>query len=358
MGLENRDYYRDGSYTDSVAGWGVSFTPVVKYLILANAIVFLLQIFLVRKMSPEEIDQQINEQMAQYEKMLKATQYAPPDPNEDEDEDAQEKSDAAREKALRQYRQHMASALAETSRISAVQKWCELDPKKTVYQGQIWRLLTCAFCHDRVQIWHIVFNMVLLYWFGTRLESMYGSREFLLFYLAAAVSGSIAYVALALYTGSNVPAIGASGAVMGVMMLYAIYYPFETVMIFWLIPVPIWILLSLYVLYDLHPVLLALAGDKLYSQIAHAGHLGGLAFGFLYWKTGVRLEAPLDRTPRLLRGPRPQAKPKPVPAPQPDALTDQVDAILQKITEQGQASLTAEEKAILHNASARYRRKS
>src|SRR5207248_10466 len=197
-------------------------------------------------------------------------------------------------------------------RVSVVQEWFELDPEKTVRQGQVWRLVTCAFCHDRLAIWHIAVNMILLFWFGTRLESMYGSREFLLFYLAAAVAGSAAYVALALYTDSNVPAIGASGAVMGVMMLYTIFYPFETFLFCWIFPVPLWILLSIYVLYDLHPVLLALSGDRLYTGVAHAGHLGGLAFGLLYWKLGVRLEAPFGRGgPRRLvrRPPHPSAGP-------------------------------------------------
>ena len=48
MGFESRDYFRDGSYTDSLSGWGVDFTPVVKYLIIANVVVFLLQILLTR----------------------------------------------------------------------------------------------------------------------------------------------------------------------------------------------------------------------------------------------------------------------------------------------------------------------
>src|ERR1700683_4013794 len=111
-------------------------------------------------------------------------------------------------------------------------------------EGQLRRLITSAFCHQRFGLWHILFNMLMLYWFGTRLERMYGPREFLLFYLAAAVCSSLAYVGLAFYTGSNVPAIGASGAVMGVMMLYVIYYPFETFLIFWVMPVPLWALLA------------------------------------------------------------------------------------------------------------------
>ena len=65
---------------------------------------------------------------------------------------------------------------------------------------------------------------------------------------------------------------------MGVMMLYVIYYPFERFMLFWFIPVPLWLLLAGYILFDLHPVLLTLAGDQPFSQVAHAGHLGGLGF--------------------------------------------------------------------------------
>ena len=97
-----------------------------------------------------------------------------------------------------------------------------------VYQGQVWRLLTHAFCHDRYGVFHILFNMLFLYWFGCTLESMYGSREFLLFYLAAAVFAGLAFVGLDLYTGSRIPGIGASGAVMAVTMLYAMHFPRDT----------------------------------------------------------------------------------------------------------------------------------
>src|SRR5262249_45776503 len=135
-------------------------------------------------------------------------------------------------------------------RSSIVQDWLELDPKKTVEQVQLWRLVTSAFCHDRYGFWHILFNMLLLFWFGQRLERMYGSAEFLLFYLAATVCASLAYVGLAYYNGSRMPAIGASGAIMAIMMLYVIYYPQEQFLLFWFIPVPLWVLVSAYALFD------------------------------------------------------------------------------------------------------------
>jgi membrane associated rhomboid family serine protease len=342
MGLESRNYYRDGSYTDSLSGWGIDFTPVVKRLILANVAVFLLQIFFTRPVTPQLPEG--------FEKGLENSPAVKDAPEGEK-----------REEALRKAREAMEEMMERMPgiRASVVQDWLQLDPKKTVEGGQLWRLLTCAFCHDRLAIWHILFNMLLLYWFGTRLERMYGGREFLLFYLAAAVCGSLAYVGLAYYTGSNTPAIGASGAVMGVMMLYVIFYPNETILLFWFIPTPLWIVLSLYVLYDLHPVLLALAGDKMFTGVAHAGHLGGLAFGFLYWKFNLRLETLFGR--KVRRWPRREPRPLPareiLPFREPDPLSERVDEVLQKISEQGKESLTDEERDVLIRASEKFRGK-
>jgi hypothetical protein len=147
------------------------------------------------------------------------------------------------------------------------------------------------------------------------------------------------------------------------MMLYTIFYPFETFLLLWLLPVPLWALLGVYVLFDLHPVLLALAGNQIFTGVAHAGHLGGLAFGYVYWRLGLRLEAPLEHTrvPRVRRPvrqkPDPQAEPPILAHPQRDALNEQVDELLRKISEQGQASLTPEEREVLLRASARIREK-
>ncbi len=360
MGLENRDYVRDGSYTAALTGFGVSFTPVVKYLIIANVIVFLLQIFVVRTrlpVLPDVFKAKLDQTAAQ---RAKDGTIAKNDRDPDDEDDDAVIDPRQQEEVGRRARRVMEQLMSQMPgmRVSIVQEWFELDPHKTVYQGQVWRLVTCAFCHSRLAIWHILFNMVLLYWFGTRLESMYGSREFLLFYLAAAVAGSVAYVALALYTDSNAAAIGASGAVMGVMILYTVWYPFETFLLCWVFPVPIWILMCVYVLYDLHPVLLALSGDQLYTGVAHAGHLGGLAFGLVYWQFGLRLEAPFTRTrrPRIVRKlAKPVMETTVCSEPQRDGLDEQVDEILRKISTQGKESLTEQERTILKQASVKYR---
>ncbi len=243
-------------------------------------------------------------------------------------------------------------------RISVVQEWLQLETRK-VLRGQVWRLLTCAFCHDRTAIWHLVFNMLFLFWFGITLESMYGSREFLLFYLAAAVVASLAYVGLDLLTRESMPAIGASGAVMAATMLYAIHYPRSVVYVMWVIPVEVRWLVVFYVIFDLHPVLLALAGDRMDTGIAHAAHLGGLAFGYLYWKFDLRL-SPFVNALRIPRWRHPFRRravrlftPTAGDAETSANLDAQVDEILRKIGSQGRASLTRREQEILATASRR-----
>jgi membrane associated rhomboid family serine protease len=246
-----------------------------------------------------------------------------------------------------------------SQQISVVQQWFELDSNKVVYSGQIWRLLTHAFCHDRHSIFHILFNMLLLFWFGRTLELMYGSREFLLFYFTSAVAGGIAYVGMDLYTGSNVPAIGASGAVMAVMMLYTVHFPRETILVFYVIPVEMRFLMALYAMWDLHPILLILAGDPVWTGVAHAAHLGGLVFGFLYGHYTWRLERLGDRFSGLSVGTKSRPRLRilhpepPETRSYPDAR--RLDEVLEKISSRGQDSLTEEERTILRAASEKLR---
>ena len=357
MGLENRDYYRQASAYRGDGSWGLDYlTPVVKYIILANVAVFLLQIFVVRTVAPLEWMRKLNPEI---DKLLTA--------KEDQDPDALE----ALKKKHPQLADDLADQLADgfsafTPKISIVQEWFELDTAKVIHQGQIWRVLTHAFCHDRYAIYHIVINMLLLYWFGTTIEAMYGPREFLLFYLTGAVVAGLAFIGLDLQTGSRIPGIGASGAVMAVMMLYTIHFPYETIRVFWFFPLEMrWLMLG-YVIFELHPILLALAGDRIFTGIAHSAHLGGLAFGFLYARFEWRLDPLLDwisrpRRPSWSRRRRPRlhVAPSPVSPPEPEPSADmaRVDALLQKISATGQASLTDEERELLRTASERLRNK-
>jgi membrane associated rhomboid family serine protease len=241
---------------------------------------------------------------------------------------------------------------------SLVQRWLSLDVDK-VMDGQIWRLWTCALVHNALSVWHILVNMLVLVWFGRSLELHYGSREFLLFYLCGVLVASLCHIALQLTLGERVPAIGASGGVMAVFCLFAMWNPGYTVSLYFFIPVPvIWLLIS-YVIYDLHPVVLELTGTSSQSGTAHAAHLGGVGFAFLYYQSGWLLESCFNRL--LVRSTSQGRKPikfSPRQKEQQHRQEQQVDVILAKISSEGEASLTANERAILLAASQRYKTRS
>lgn len=236
-----------------------------------------------------------------------------------------------------------------------------------VFHGQVWRLVTYAFCHDYHGLpFHILFNMLFLYWFGATLERMYGTREFVLFYFAGALVSGAANLALSFALRDSTPAIGASGAVMAVVMLYAIHFPRDE-MYFFLFRVQIRFLVLFYVVVDLLPVLQAVGGEGRSDNVAHMAHLGGLAFGYLYYHFGLRLDrgwASLKRlrAPRIRMKRRPESirlfEPEDREVPREDRsenLDVKVDAILAKIQAHGEASLTDQERDILRRASQRYK---
>jgi membrane associated rhomboid family serine protease len=251
-----------------------------------------------------------------------------------------------------------------------VTKALDLNTEEIVYHGQIWRLLTAAFLHGG--FWHILFNMLFLWWFGHDMEDIYGSREFLAFYIAATLISSVAYVAWQLVDGSRTPAVGASGAVMAVMVLFAMHYPHYKIYMFWFIPISIWLFVLFKVLEDAY---VFLSGQ--FSMVGVTAHLGGAAFGFLYFKREWRVLNALSWLPsfsslrRQVR-PRPRlrlyqedvdADVEPVPTTSAPAsavdeqLEAQLDAVLAKVARSGKESLTENERQILLRASEIYKRR-
>ena len=240
-----------------------------------------------------------------------------------------------------------------------IQRWLELDADRVFPGFQLWRLVTYAFCHSEDSIWHIFMNMLALWFFGPTLERMYGTREFTWFYLlAAAVAGTV-FLGLELLMGQVIlPMIGASGAVMAVLMLYAIHYPRQVVRIWGIIPIEVRWIVGLFIIIDLFPVLRSLGGrvDQM-DNVAHSAHLGGVMFAYLYFKLQWRFERlslgfrlPEWFSRRAPRGNLRLYEP-------PDKLDEQVDAILEKISHSGESSLTDQEREVLKAASNRYKRR-
>lgn len=172
-----------------------------------------------------------------------------------------------------------------------------------------YQLFTHMFSHAPGTLFHILFNMLTLWMFGKVLENVWGPQRFLLFYFAcglgaAALHLTVQYlrcqelltsfnandmVAVQQQMGAVSPALGASGAVMGVMVAFAYLFP-NTELYIMLIPVPVkakWAMLGLAAI-DLFGGVASVTGDN----IAHFAHLGGALTGFLlvwYWnKTNRR----------------------------------------------------------------------
>jgi membrane associated rhomboid family serine protease len=238
-----------------------------------------------------------------------------------------------------------------------------------VLHGQVWRLLTGAFLHSFP--WqHIVFNMLILWWAGSEVEDIYGPREFLLFYLSAAVVSSAAYVLwdfLAHPAGERSTALGASGAVTATLMLFALHYPNRTVLLFFILPVPVLVMVVLYVALDA----LGLMGLRPEERIGFAAHLGGAAYGFLYykfhwrvmnlWPSGWR-RWKVGRPRPTLRVFREEPEQVPVSAPAETSpsesqLEAELDEVLAKVARQGKSSLTEREQQVLLRASEIYRQR-
>lgn len=148
-----------------------------------------------------------------------------------------------------------------------------------------WTLVTYMFLHAG---WgHIIFNMIGLFFFGPRLEDRLGGRTFLTLYFLSGFGGAV----FSFLFARQYPVIGASGAVYGVLLGFAMYWPRERIYLWMILPVEAWLLATLLILGSLWAGVTGTA-----SRTAHFAHLGGLAFAFAYlkwadWRRGASQRA-------------------------------------------------------------------
>jgi rhomboid family protein len=248
-----------------------------------------------------------------------------------------------------------------------ITSWLILDVN-AVLHGEVWRLLTYAFLHDVGNIWHIVFNMLFLWWFGNDVEDLYGPKEFLAFYLVSAFLGGVAYQVAGILSPAGIgPCLGASGAVTAVMVLFACHFPTRMILLFFFFPVPIWLFVGFQVAQDVF----VFANKGMSSGVAVIVHIAGAAFGFVYYKTRLRLMnfwpdwkswRKARHRPRLRIYHEEHAEPVAV-ASTPSAqdmdeqLEAKLDAVLEKVARSGQDSLSEPERQILLRASEIYKRR-
>ena len=218
-----------------------------------------------------------------------------------------------------------------------IYEWLSVDSTNLSRSLQLWRLIGYQFLHDPTNPWHIILNMVGLYFLGPTLERFWHSKKFLYFYLTCGAAGGMFYLLLA-NLGVVHPGflVGASGAILGMLAACAILFP-QFVVFFLFFPVPIRIaaviLTFLYIM-------------NIFSGTANAGgdvaHLAGMAVGAGYVYLWPRLKnrykpaSPSDDWEKRFKAY--------------SELQKEVDRILVKVNEQGIASLTKKEKKILEEA--------
>ena len=201
----------------------------------------------------------------------------------------------------------------------------------------LWQLVTYAFLHADVM--HVLMNMLLLYFLGTMLEAVIGSRRFLAFYLISVVVAGFAQLSLGLATGASGQILGASGGVLAVVCATATLRP-TTRVIFILFPITLKTLALIYVGLDVYRLILEFKGAP--SGVASFAHLTGAAIGYFGVRRGWIWRDPVAKLAEV-RERRAEES----------AVDDQrrLDELLDRIHREGIGSLSSREKAFLKRMS-------
>ncbi len=221
-----------------------------------------------------------------------------------------------------------------------VYRWFGLAPAYAFGRLNVWQLVSYMFVHDLGGIWHFFFNLLMLYFFAGEMERLYGSRRFLALYFGAGLFAGLVFCLSGALTNPYVPLIGASGAIYAVLVVYAIHFPRRTVLLFFVLPIEMWLLVALLIGLDTMSYLSGMGGG-----VANLAHLAGALFGYLFVRHRTLFEHWM-RAARARGHARAQARRR--------SDEQRLDALLDKINREGLHTLSAEERRFLKEASRRY----
>jgi membrane associated rhomboid family serine protease len=147
--------------------------------------------------------------------------------------------------------------------------------------GFYWTLITSVFSHN--MFFHLLINMFILRGFGTVLLQVLKLKRFLFFYVTAGIVSSLGHCLASSYLlgDPSLPALGASGAISGLLVLFSFLFPREKLLLFGLIPIPALIGALLFIGLDIFGLITQMKGSGL--PIGHGAHLGGAIFGLIYF---------------------------------------------------------------------------
>jgi membrane associated rhomboid family serine protease len=214
-----------------------------------------------------------------------------------------------------------------------------LVPQLVLTRGWVWQLVTYMFLHHG--FWHIFFNMFALWMFGSPLERVWGPRGFLRYYFLTGIGGGLCY--LLFNMDSAIPTVGASGAIYGLLVAYAVLFPDSIIYLWFFIPIKAkWFALGF-------GIIEFAASFRPGDSIAHLAHLGGMVIGYLYLKRGRVFDGLTWRFQRNKQ--RREAHSQMKMERYLNGIRREVDEILDKINRVGYDGLTKKEQKKLKRAS-------
>ncbi len=248
-----------------------------------------------------------------------------------------------------------------------ISKQFTIPPRFSEFILRPWTIITYAFAHSLTDIFHILFNMLIFYWFGRLFIEYLGNDKLIALYVLGAITGGVVY--LLVFNGipyfmersGFIGMVGASAAVYAIVTGAAVLLPNYTFYLLFLGPVRIKYIAGFYIVLSF----LGSVGSNAGGNIAH---LGGALIGFIYikqlqvgvdwggWITSTidwfkSLFKPRPKVKVTYRKSEPEVKSKGGTKRPSKASQDEIDAILDKISERGYESLSADEKEKLFNAS-------
>lgn len=174
-------------------------------------------------------------------------------------------------------------------------RWLTLIPQRALEGLEIWRVFTYLFLHDPLGFWHILLNMLTLYMFGADLERQWGTDRFLrYFFLCGIGAGLCVIVGNYLFGDPRQATIGASGAIYGLLLAFGMMYPERPILFSFLFPIP-----AKYFVMILGGIAFLSTFGAGGSGVSHVAHLGGMLFGFGYFRLGGAKQSARRRGPGL-----------------------------------------------------------
>jgi membrane associated rhomboid family serine protease len=158
-----------------------------------------------------------------------------------------------------------------------------LVPRSVLTGFAFWQPFSYLFLHDPAGFGHILVNMLVLYMFGSSLESVWGTHRFLKYYFICGVGAAFCVIVANLLFGSlDTRTIGASGAIYGLMLAFGLLFPEATILFMFLFPIK-----AKYFVMIIGAIAFMSSMGSSSSGVSHVAHLGGMIFGYFYLRSGL-----------------------------------------------------------------------